>query len=207
MVVAMMSAASAAESVQWTLSSTVSTASGGSTLSLGTLFFPADDVMTKMGTATLPSGSEPGGYTNNASGIRVASIGKGSYSLSDVIATATAGALVAQDEVFTLKLSLTDGASNETGEASFIGKPILNIGTSSGGMGELILGIEGKSSATLNLGGMKYEIELSKDESESGSYIVADVTCVHEAPEPTTLLLGGIGLTGVVGMRLRKRRR
>jgi hypothetical protein len=199
----------------WQLSSTVSTASGANSLALGQFTFqngPADGPVTQIGRATLPTGLEQSRFQSNVTGIRVASIAKGAYTLSDVIATGnTSRVFIPSDDVFNLKLKLMDEMSGEMKEMTFTGKPKLTIGSDFGSVGELSLNFNGDGMQTANLGGKRYDVKLGVSGTGSASYITADISCtpgtpgVPGVPEPATLALAGIGLAGLVGARLRRR--
>jgi hypothetical protein len=197
-------AAAAAEPVRWTLQSTVSETSGTGRLTLGSFTFDGPDgPVVLVGDAALPTGSAAAEFENNAFDVRVASVPKGAYALAEVAAAARPQ--VAMDAVFTLSLAITDAASGQTGAAVFTGKPVLTVGSELGSPGELSLAVDGVGSKTLQLGGTRYEVTLKAGESDSGSHLVADVECVHDAPEPGTLALAGAGVVGLVGWRVRRK--
>jgi MYXO-CTERM domain-containing protein len=70
--------------------------------------------------------------------------------------------------------------------------------------GALTLGFEGSGVQSVTLGGVRYDVRLGTGGSDTESYLTADVTCTHDAPEPATLALAAVGLLGAAGLRRRR---
>lgn len=181
----------------WTLKSAISTQMGGDGLEVGPFIQsgPTGEPVTVMGTVPLPAGMAVTEFAGDDGRVRVATAGKGGYTLSEFTP------IDARDTVFTLTLTLTDAASGTSGDLTFTGRPALLVGPDLGSPAEVTLGFEGPGSGSVTLGGRRYDVTLGTDESDSGSYLTADVTCTHETPEPATLALAAVGLLGAAGGR------
>lgn len=184
----------------WTLGSVVSSPLGTGELEMGpfTVAGPTGEPTTVMAIAPMPTGLAVTAMTGNATGLRVATASKGGYTLGELFPAD------ARDSVFTVTLALTDAASGQTGELVFTGLPTLTLGPALGSPGTLSLGFEGAGTGSVTLGGVRYDVRLGTGGSDAESYLTADVTCVHEAPEPATLALAAVGLLGAVGLRGRR---
>jgi hypothetical protein len=113
-----------------------------------------------------------------------------------------------------LTLHLTDNASGQSADVSFSG--LLN--GSLGGTGSLTNSFVGEPSKSLNLGANQYTVTAGLFVSplaDAPGRIGANVTVagsgdpvpppVNEVPEPTGLLLAGIGLSALAARRWRRR--
>jgi hypothetical protein len=99
---------------------------------------------------------------------------------------------------------VTDHASGETGYLSFMLSAFLLTGNSIDGYNELVFGGEG--GGTLFLGENRYDVQLKTGDSESNTWVYADLTVAPiSAPEPGTFALGALGLCALgAARRVRK---
>lgn len=185
----------------WTLGSVVTTPMGTGELEMGpfTVTNSAGAPTTMMAIAPMPTGMTATAMTGDATGLRVATASKSGYTLGELFPAD------ARDSVFTVTLSLTDAASGQTGELVFTGLPTLTLGPAVDSPGALTLGFEGSGVQSVTLGGLRYDVRLGTGGSDTESYLTADVTCTHDAPEPATLALAAVGLLGAAGLRMRRR--
>lgn len=105
---------------------------------------------------------------------------------------------------FTWNVWLTDAQSGETGVASFQITASLLTGMPDLSNSEVAL--SGSGGGAFRLGNNDYSVRFSTGESETGLWVLADVSAAPTAttPEPGTLALAGVGLAAV-GLRLRRR--
>lgn len=101
---------------------------------------------------------------------------------------------------------VTDAASGETGHLSFTLYGFLLTGGPYGGNSEFVFG--GVGGGALLLGGNRYDVQLKTGDSESNTWVYANLTVAPATatPEPGTFALAalGLGAAGVV-RRVRKR--
>lgn len=97
---------------------------------------------------------------------------------------------------------VTDVASGETGHMSFTLAAYLLTGLPLTDSSELVFGGEG--GGTLLLGENRYKIKLKTGDSDSSTWVYADLeVSATGTPEPGTLALAAMGL-GVTGWRIRR---
>jgi hypothetical protein len=95
---------------------------------------------------------------------------------------------------------VTDAASGETGHLSLLLSAYLLTGEPLGGYNELVFG--GESGGTLLLGDNRYDVRLKTGDSDSGTWVYADLTVNPiSAPEPGTFALGALGLCALGAAR------
>lgn len=100
---------------------------------------------------------------------------------------------------------VTDVASGETGHLSFDLAAFLLTGLPDSDHSELAFG--GETSGTLFLGANRYDLEIKTGDSDSNTWVYANLEVAPTAatPEPGTFALVALGL-GAVGLRIRKKR-
>jgi hypothetical protein len=171
-----------------------------------------------------------------ASGSVAATTGSGSLSLSseptgsalgdsNVVATnikSASTALAGSPDTFvnagyTLSMSLTDATSGQTAMLNFTG---LFNGTLSSQSSQLTNSLTGLTSQTVTLGGNQYTVTLGTNippgppSSSNAGAIGASVRVVpgdstgvpNSVPEPSTLVLAGLGVSGLLALRARRRK-
>lgn len=140
--------------------------------------------------APLPTGDA--GSMAGSGTIVLAASSKGSFQSSEELPT---GAV----DGFRTLLQITDQASGVRGFTYMNGTGSLVGGPD----GDVQLNGDGR--VLMLLGNNRYDITWHRQESESVSRIVADVTVSAVTPEPATLALAGLGLGVVAVRRLRRK--
>lgn len=125
---------------------------------------------------------------------------------------------------FKLNVSITDAASGQTGTVSLTGSAnetlgFLQVRTWDGVLEDdaryivsrhvTSFALSQLSDDTLTLGGNEYHVQVEQRYGANGTgYLDAAVTVgdVNLTPEPSTMVAAGVGLLGVAGVRLRRRR-
>lgn len=122
------------------------------------------------------------------------------------LATSLPSGATPSNGTFSLQYLFTSSPVNSSTESvsgSFTGT-ISTSGVFTSGTGNFTLGLDGETEVLL--GGQKALVRFGTRESESHSAITMQVTPVAvETPEPGTLILGGIGLASLMGLKFRGR--
>jgi len=165
--------------------------------------------------STVAATSGPGGITLTNEPL-VAAQGD-----SDVVATSlrtfASGPSVFSAAAYSLTMQLTDTLSGQSGTLTFTGA---FSGTLSSGSSKITNAFTGLTTQTLTLGGNTYTVTLdqylhpgsptaSNPGGIGGSVTVVGDSVGHPSsvPEPSSLLLAGLGCSGLLALRFRRRRR